>query len=409
MEEEDHVAVLDNVVAPFGARFASFAGAYASFVADHVVVGDDFGADKPFFDVGVDFAGSLGGGGPFLDGPGAGFDFTGGDVVDEAEEREGFAGEAVEARFGEAEGGEELAGIGFVEAGDLLFDLGADGDDAGALFGGVFADDLDVRIVEGGDVVFTDVADVEHFFAGEEVVLGGDGLFFGSEFEGAEGEVLVEVLHGFFKEVDRGLELFAGFGLLFDFGEGVFGHLKVGEDELKGDHFDVVEGIDSACDVDDVGIFKAADDLDNGVGVADVREELVAEPFSLGGAFDKTCDVDETDGGRDDLFALGLVGEDLEAGVGEVDNADVRVDGAKGVVFRGDLFACDCVEEGRFADVGEAHKAAWGVAHSFRPNNCCARVRLPAASACRIREEEMGSPWRVVLGRYSTWMSRGLA
>jgi hypothetical protein len=38
-----------------------------------VVVGDHFGADKAFFEVGVDHTGGLWGGGAYFDGPGAYF------------------------------------------------------------------------------------------------------------------------------------------------------------------------------------------------------------------------------------------------------------------------------------------------------------------------------------------------
>ena len=46
--EENDVAVVDDVFAPFRAGFASFASADAPLVADHVVVGDHFRADKAF-------------------------------------------------------------------------------------------------------------------------------------------------------------------------------------------------------------------------------------------------------------------------------------------------------------------------------------------------------------------------
>ncbi len=60
-----------------------------------------------------------------------------------------------------------------------------------------------------------------------------------------------------------------------------------------------MEGVDAAGDVDDFGVVEAADDVSDGVGGADVSEELVAQAFTLGGAFDETGDVDELHGGGD--------------------------------------------------------------------------------------------------------------
>ena len=258
-------------------------------------------------------------------------------------------------------------GVGRVEAGYFFFDAGADGDGAGAFFGSIGLDAGDIGVSEGGDVRFSDVADVEDLFASEERVEAKGGFFFGSEGEGAEGEVLVEVSEGFFEEIEGGEELFFAFGLLFKAREGVFRHLDIGKDQLEGDDGDIIEGIDAAGDVDDVWVVEAADHLDDGVGLSDVGEELVAEPFAFGGAFDEACDIDEGNGGRNDLFAAGLERERLEARVGHFDDADIGIDGAEGIVFRGDLFASQRVEEGRFADVRKADDSAREVRHDQTP------------------------------------------
>jgi hypothetical protein len=47
--------------------------------------------------------------------------------------------------------------------------------------------------------------------------------------------------------------------------------------------------------VDHVGIVEAADHHQDGAGLADVGEELVAEALALGGALDQAGDVDDLD------------------------------------------------------------------------------------------------------------------
>ena len=96
---------------------------------------------------------------------------------------------------------------------------------------------------------------------------------------------------------------------LLDFGVALFDGVEVGEEELGVDDVDVVEGVDAAGDVDDFGVVEAADDVADGVGGADVAEELVAEAFALGGAFDEAGDVDELHGGGDEGFGLDELGD----------------------------------------------------------------------------------------------------
>src|SRR3712207_9204539 len=65
---------------------------------------------------------------------------------------------------------------------------------------------------------------------------------------------------------------------------------------------DVVRRADLAVDVHDVGVGEDADDLADRVALADVGQELVAQPRALGGAADDAGDVHERDGRRDDLL-----------------------------------------------------------------------------------------------------------
>ena len=76
--------------------------------------------------------------------------------------------------------------------------------------------------------------------------------------------------------------------------------VEVGQDQLGRDDLDVADRVERAHGVDGVIILEAADDMDDGVDLADVGQELVAEAVALAGAGDESGDVDEFDGGRDD-------------------------------------------------------------------------------------------------------------
>ena len=109
-----------------------------------------------------------------------------------------------------------------------------------------------------------------------------------------------------------------------------------------------------------VVVLEAAQHVGDGVDLADVAEELVAEPFALGGAAHQPGDVDEGEPRRDDLRRLGDRGELLQPLIGHADLAHVGLDGAEGIV--GGLRRRRLrqgIEERGLADVGQAHDAAF--------------------------------------------------
>src|SRR5262249_15971152 len=103
----------------------------------------------------------------------------------------------------------------------------------------------------------------------------------------------------------------------------------------------------------------AAQDMGDGVDLANMREELVAEPLALGGATDEPGDVDEFELGRHDLRGLAELRQDREPRVGDGDAADIRLDRAEGIVrclSRGGRG--QGIEKRRFADIRQADDAA---------------------------------------------------
>ena len=95
--------------------------------------------------------------------------------------------------------------------------------------------------------------------------------------------------------------------------QGFLGGLQVGQRQFGLDDFDVGDGVDLAGDVDHVRVFEAAHHVDDGVGFADVREELVAQALALAGAGHQAGDVDEFDGGRQDALGLDDLGQLVQA------------------------------------------------------------------------------------------------
>jgi hypothetical protein len=84
----------------------------------------------------------------------------------------------------------------------------------------------------------------------------------------------------------------------------LFQAVEIGQHQLGLDRLGVAHRIDAAFDMGDVAVLEAAQHMDDGVDLADIGEELVAQPLALRGAAHQAGDVDEFQAGRHDLLRL---------------------------------------------------------------------------------------------------------
>ena len=84
----------------------------------------------------------------------------------------------------------------------------------------------------------------------------------------------------------------------------LFDDLEIRQRELGVDDFDVVARGDAVRHVHDVVVLETAHDVRDRVGLANVREKLVAETLAFRGARDQACDVDEFHRGRNHFLRL---------------------------------------------------------------------------------------------------------
>ena len=328
------------------------------------------GLDEAAFKVGVNDACGLWGLCTVGNGPGADFLHAGGEVGNEAEQLVGRVDKAVETGFGEAHVGEELGTFGRLKERDFGFHGAADTHHLCAFLGGALLDGGD-PLVAVFKTVLVDVGHVEdRFYRDEMQVVGGCFLVVGEldrtgRLAVAKGGEQLGEGFGF------GLDLVVGgvFDGLLDLCPALFGGFKVGQQQLGVDDVHVVQGIDAAGDVDDIGIVEAADDVADSVGGANVAEELVAQAFALTCAFDQSGDVDELHGGGHGAVGLDEAGDAVEPLVGHGDHADVGIDGAERVVGRLRFCCGEGIEDGAFADIRQSDDPAiqgHGVSGSFK-------------------------------------------
>ena len=258
--------------------------------------------------------------------------------------------DAVEACFRESEVGEERGAVALVELGNLGLDRGADRDDRRPLRRRELLQRFQARVA--GESAFVDVCHVHHRLRSQERKLADPLPLERIERHRAHRLALVEARADPLERVApahrvlvHGLR-----GFLGALARAVHG-LEVGERELGVDDRNVRGRVDAARDVHDVRVLEAAHHVRDRVHLADVGQELVAEPLALRGAGDEARDVDELDRGRQDLFRLCDRRERREARVRHGHDADVRVDRAERVVLRRDSCARQRVEQRRLADV----------------------------------------------------------
>ncbi len=384
--EEEDIAVLDFVVAAFDAVEAFFPGVRDGAAADEVIPADGFGFDEAFFEVGMDASGGLGGGGAGGDGPGTDFLVVEGEEGAEAEDVIGGADEGADAGFRQSQGIEVVLGVLGGQVEEVAFELGADGDGVAAVVGlGVVEEAAHVGVLRKvGEVALLDVGDKDGGFVGEEEGGAEEGTFLGGEGagEGIDGFPGLEVGGSSFEQAGFEEGVFvAAFDVTADFFEAFVDRVEVGEDEFSGYDVDIAGGVDTAVDVDDVGVVEAADDLEEGVDLTDVAEELVAEALALGGALNEAGDIDEFERGGDSMGDADDLGEGVEPGFGHGDDAEVGVDGAERVVLGGGFMgADDRVEEGGFAYVGQADDS--GFEHGARVTQAGVGAQWKSGLAC---------------------------
>ena len=110
--------------------------------------------------------------------------------------------------------------------------------------------------------------------------------------------------------------------------------------------------------MDDVVIVKAAHHLGDGVGFADVGEKLVAQSFAFGGTGDQPGNIDKFHRRRQHPLRFDDGSERIQPWIGHINDAGVRLDGAKGEVFGVNPGVGQGIEECRFSDVRQSNDAA---------------------------------------------------
>ena len=307
----------------------------------------------------MDLAGGLGSLGALFDGPGAALVLTVGQEGDETQQVIAALDETVQTGLFDAQVRQEHgAFLRVIQLGDVLLQLGADGQHLGALFGGQIADGLEVLVVLiVGEAVLVHVGGVDDGLEAQQVRRLDDGAVVLIAREGAGGLAAVQMRRQGLEHLGLMEELLVALGGLRGLLHPAVDHLQVRHDQLQVDGLDVAQGVHGDVlagighHVHDVLIVKAADHMDDGVRAADVLQELVAQAGALAGALYQTGDVHELDDGGRLFVRLVHLRQLVQPWVRHGHHAHVGLDGAEGVVGALCPGVGDGVEQGAFANI----------------------------------------------------------
>ena len=104
-----------------------------------------------------------------------------------------------------------------------------------------------------------------------------------------------------------------------------------------------------------VGILEAADHVDDGVGGADVAQELVAQALALGSALYQACNIHELDDSGGNLFGLMQLSQPVQPLIRHGNHAHVRVNGAERIVVRRHTGIGNGIKQSGLAHIGQAY------------------------------------------------------
>ena len=354
-----------------------FARAGLALIFDIIVIGDGFGANEAALEVAVDFAGRLGRLGTLVDGPGARFLGAAGEKGLQVEQFISGADDAREAGLFQPHFGQEFHFLLAVHADEVALDRGGDDHRLGALGLGLFEHARGKCIALGGGV-FLDIADIQDRLGGEQLRLREQAFLFLIVQLGQPRGLAVA------QQIERlgqhgGLRLgvlVARIALFLEGGDALFQALQIGQHQLGLHRLGIGDGIDLVFDMLDVVILEAAQHMDDGVHLADIAEELVAQAFTRGGTAHEAGNVHERQLRLDDLGAARDLGDGIQPRIGHRDLADIRLDRAERIVRRlRRLRFRQRVEQGGLADIGQPDDTAFET-HEIFPNSKVSRPHM---------------------------------
>ena len=132
----------------------------------------------------------------------------------------------------------------------------------------------------------------------------------------------------------------------FNFLEMLFHTLKIFQLKLGVDNFFIPYGVHTSVNVNHISVVKAAENVDNGIGLAYVSEKLVSQSLAFACAFHNAGYVHDFHRCGNNSSRMDNFGKAVEACVGHSNYSHIGFYGAKGEVCSLRFSTAKTVEQG---------------------------------------------------------------
>ena len=180
-----------------------------------------------------------------------------------------------------------------------------------------------------------DIADVQHRLIGQKIQISDQLALLLIGLDRTSRAALLQRLLELHEQIVATLGVLVASGsLLLAFAYVILYCLQILQLQLCVDNTLVTNWINRAIDVGDVTILKAAQNVDNSIGIADIAQELVTQALTLRCTLYQTCDIDNLDSCRDNLLWVINLSQLHQALIGYGDNANVGLDSTEREICR---------------------------------------------------------------------------
>ena len=330
-------------------------------------------------------AGRLGRGITDMDRPRPHLFHPGGEVGLQAKQAIAGTDQTIQPRLFETEIFEKGQTILVVQIGQLLLDLGANGHHRRALAFGERFQAIQVGVVV--ETVLEHVGNIHGRLDRQQTQRANQIDFVGRQTHGARSAPLVQMGQQAFEHLDQFLGVLVTRTRLLVLAMQCFldgRHIRQGQFGDDGLH--VGDRVYPARHVNHVLVIETTDHVHDRISLANIGQKLVTQALALRRAGHKARDVYEFDNRRLHALRLDDARQGVQSRIGHLNDTDVRLDGAEGIVFSSDARFGQRVKEGGLAHIGQPDNAALqthGVASLPRAGRalifCVATSKAPRA------------------------------
>mmetsp|Transcript_34505 Transcript_34505/g.76655 ORF Transcript_34505/g.76655 Transcript_34505/m.76655 type:complete len:390 (-) Transcript_34505:245-1414(-) len=327
VEPEEHdVSLLHNVLLTLQPQCAVLLGPHIPVVLHVVIERHCLSPNEALLKVGVDHPSGLGGGHAGADGPSAGLLLTTCEVCAEAQSAVCGLNQVGQPPVCHSQHLQPLSSLLLGHVAQLSLHLGRHHHHLAVLLLGLLPQSLHVLVVGSlvGQVTLRHVCGKDHGLEGEQpqaldagrlVLVEGHATGRLARLQGSHNPVECALLHlGL-------LLLLLGLLALLQPLHPLLNLSQVSQGQLQVDDVNIIQGVNLAGHVNDVVVLEAAHYLADGVCLADVCEELVAQALTLTGSAHQASNVNKLHSGGHQLLRLGDGAQHLETRVWHRDNA----------------------------------------------------------------------------------------